>query len=85
MLQISHDESFFRHSDLLGVYFFFERSEGKPHKPSHVLDKKGNILQRFGSWGEKEGEWRIPHDIAVDQSGNCMSQSLRIRGCRNLN
>jgi hypothetical protein len=21
----------------------------------------------------------------VDQSGNCMSQSLRIRGCRNLN
>lgn len=34
---------------------------------------------------EVEGELKIPHDIAVDQSGTCMSQSLRIRGCRNLN
>lgn len=35
-----------------------------------ILDKKGNILERFGIWGNKEGQMKIPHDIAVDESGN---------------
>ena len=35
-----------------------------------VLDKQGTILERFGTWGSKKGQMKIPHDIAVDESGN---------------
>lgn len=34
-----------------------------------VLNKKGEILERFGSWGNGEGQLKIPHDIAVDNKG----------------
>lgn len=35
-----------------------------------ILDKQGTVLERFGTWGSKEGELKIPHDIAVDVEGN---------------
>ncbi|WP_128895474.1 peptidyl-alpha-hydroxyglycine alpha-amidating lyase family protein [Longirhabdus pacifica] len=35
-----------------------------------VLDSNGSIIERFGKWGENVGEFKIPHDIAVDDSGN---------------
>lgn len=35
-----------------------------------VLNKKGHVLERFGSWGKGVGRLKIPHDIAVDNKGN---------------
>ncbi|MCX7749570.1 MAG: peptidyl-alpha-hydroxyglycine alpha-amidating lyase family protein [Clostridia bacterium] len=34
------------------------------------MDLNGNLISRWGTWGDKPGELKIPHDIAVDGSGN---------------
>lgn len=42
-------------------------------KGSHqvvVLNTKGEVIQRFGSWGENKGQLKIPHDIAVNSKGD---------------
>lgn len=44
--------------------------KGKGSHQIVVLNKEGKILTRFGKWGAKTGEFKIPHDLAVDQKGN---------------
>jgi hypothetical protein len=86
MLQIPHS-NIFSDTQIYWVSFF-----SKPQVLSHSnlqtvfsCCKSGQYPVAFWKWGEKEGELKIPHDIVVDQSGTCMSQSLIIRGFRNLN
>lgn len=43
---------------------------GKGSNQVIVLNKEGNIVERFGMWGNKKGELKVPHDIAVDKKGN---------------
>ena len=35
-----------------------------------IFNKKGEIIDRFGSWGSNEGQLEVPHDITVDDDGN---------------
>ena len=35
-----------------------------------IADKNGNIIGRFGSYGDSVGQLNIPHDIAVGEDGN---------------
>ncbi|MEK3807471.1 peptidyl-alpha-hydroxyglycine alpha-amidating lyase family protein [Bacillus sp. FSL H8-0547] len=44
-----------------------------------VLDKQGTILERFGTWGSKEGQMKIPHDLAVDANGTIYVAELKNR------
>jgi peptidylamidoglycolate lyase len=48
-------------------------------KGSHqvvVLNRNGKIIDRFGGWGSKDGELKIPHDIAVNQHGDIFVAEL---------
>ncbi|WP_404447435.1 peptidyl-alpha-hydroxyglycine alpha-amidating lyase family protein [Sutcliffiella horikoshii] len=42
-----------------------------------ILNKDGQIKQRFGTYGTALGELNIPHDIAVDQKRNIYVAELR--------
>ncbi|MGI8317184.1 peptidyl-alpha-hydroxyglycine alpha-amidating lyase family protein [Halobacillus mangrovi] len=41
-----------------------------------VVDQSGKIIDRFGRWGSKDGELKIPHDIAVNQEGDIFVAEL---------
>lgn len=42
-----------------------------------ILNKDGQIKQRFGTYGTALGQLNIPHDIAVDQKGNIYIAELQ--------
>ncbi|MDM5317350.1 peptidyl-alpha-hydroxyglycine alpha-amidating lyase family protein [Fictibacillus sp. b24] len=42
-----------------------------------ILNKNGDVIERFGSWGKEEGQLKIPHDIAVDEKGNMYVAELK--------
>ena len=35
-----------------------------------ILDNKGRELQRYGRFGNQDGQFIMGHDIAVDRTGN---------------
>jgi len=52
-----------------GGEFLYGNSES-PTSQIIIFNKKGEIIERFGSWGEEDGYLQVPHDIVVDDEGN---------------
>lgn len=50
--------------------------KGKDNSQIIILNQQGVILNRFGSWGTREGELRIAHDIAVNANGDTLVAEL---------
>lgn len=50
-----------------GDYLDGERET--PKSQIVVLSPKGEVIERFGSWGDEVGQLRIPHALALQQDG----------------
>ncbi|WP_299739254.1 peptidyl-alpha-hydroxyglycine alpha-amidating lyase family protein [uncultured Rossellomorea sp.] len=42
-----------------------------------IVNKNGEIINRFGKWGSKAGEMKVPHDVAVNQNGDIFVAELQ--------
>lgn len=43
---------------------------GPDHDGVAITDLRGRVLERFGRFGNQDGQFRIAHDIAADRRGN---------------
>lgn len=57
-----------------GDYLNGERET--PKSQIVVLSPKGEVIERFGSWGNKMGQLRIPHDLTVLEDGTIFVAEL---------
>lgn len=44
--------------------------QGPDRSGAAVVDLEGNIVSRFGRFGNQDGQFRLAHDVAVDRSGS---------------
>lgn len=59
-----------------GGDFLYGNTES-PTSQIVIFNKKGEIVDRFSSWGSNEGQLEIPHDVTVDDKGNIYVADLK--------
>ena len=54
--------------------------DSDPRSQIIIMTLEGEILKRWGVYGEQIGQMKIPHDVAVDKNGSIYVAELN--GCR---